>query len=580
MSDIVVQVPYELRQNINRKKAFTYLDTDKSGNWDPEQEAKERAVKLVRAKAAKRDKKERRKKKTSKDLGPEDYAMKCIVKLPFGAFGNVRNITDEEQNWPEHWSDIESEQEREQELYRQAYRSNTPNRRLQLPLEDPADKVDDLTGHPAARGCKQCRRSAHHCSMIKDGRYPCKECTEDGGECQPIKEPKVKGRCKQCDQAGKETCSLENNPTLPICDHCANNETICEALPPFDYKAQRVDLDEIVYGPDRPSVACTTCHIHKKRCSLKRKEDKPPCKFCKKTGLGCKFTDVSKEELQISAVKRSIQENAPGIVKPSSEFFTAEDLAEMDRPNDAMPSREATPIIEMVDAEGNNGMLTKITTSFAHPIRFVFETSASSDCNFCQLPIFGMVGHFEREVHVIRWDTGTGYAEVGGGHCPDEGETTMCKECSYRRVQILFCSGHEFEPLADAGMDHDALAEALAGAEAGGADIQYQLQRWCSMCFSPASYGCHTVQPSVLEDTDEEAEVEGCNLRLCAICEEALRVDFGGNLDQMATELDRMPKISEADEVLGAKIEGRPRADVGFLTQNGLLMRTLNTQLE
>lgn len=504
--------------------------------------------------------------------------MKCIARLPFERFGNVRNITNDEQKWPEDWSDIDSEQERELEEYRAAYRVNTPDRRQQPPLLDPANAVDDLTGYPAARGCKQCRKHEQACSMIKGGKYPCEECTEDGSECQPIREPAVKSRCKQCDQAEREFCSFENDPTQAKCDHCADDDHMCEALPPFGYKAQRVDLDEIAYGPNRPFIACTSCRFHKKRCSLKRKEDKPPCKFCNKNGVGCKFTEVPKSSTGKPTAKNPVtllEEIAPEVLEPSPDFFTPEDLADMGQSTNEARFREPTPEIEMEDSEGNKGMLTKLTTSFAHPIRFGIAKSALSNCNFCQLPIFGIVGHFEKKVHVIRWHSGLGFAEVGGGHCQNEGETIMCEECTNRRLQILCCPNHEFESTADANVSFDALADELNQAQAEGADMKYQIQRWCSLCFSPASFGCNTVQESLVDETQE---ITGCHLRLCVACEKALREVFGGDLNEMATEMDKKPKISEADEILGAEIAGRPRADVGFLKQEGLLLLTVQAE--
>ena len=150
----------------------------------------------------------------------------------------------------------------------------------------------------------------------------------------------------------------------------------------------------------------------------------------------------------------------------------------------------------------------------------------------------------------------------------------MCAECTNRRLQVVVCPGHEFAQLVDAAVDHDALADELAGAETGGADVQYQLQRWCSVCFSPAFYGCCTVQQDVTGQ-EEEAEVTGCHLRLCIACDQSLQEAYGGNFDQMVSDMDSKPKIVEADEPLGREIKGRPRADVGFLRQDGLLMRTV-----
>lgn len=149
----------------------------------------------------------------------------------------------------------------------------------------------------------------------------------------------------------------------------------------------------------------------------------------------------------------------------------------------------------------------------------------------------------------------------------------MCANCTNRRLQVFACPGHQFERMTDEAVDHDELAHELTGAEIGGADVQYQLQRWCSVCFSPALYGCCTVQHDVVGQ--EETEITGCHLRLCFACEMMLRERHGGDLDQMVTDMDSKPKIVEADELLEREIKGRPRADVGFLRLDGLLMRAI-----
>lgn len=383
----------------------------------------------------------------------------------------------------------------------------------------------------------------------------------------------MKDRCKQCDLADEEVCSFENNPTQQTCDHCTDNGLNCEALPPKGYKAPRMSVDEIVWGPDRPSINCTTCRRLNKRCSLKTKKAKPPCKWCKKTNDPCRFVDPIKPEegKQTSKGTNLLQSTAPNFVRPRSKFFTAEDIANMYHSNNVVVERQSTPEMEMEDAEGNRGMLTKITTSFAHPMSFGAPRSELMDCNFCEIPIFGMFGHFEREVHVIRWYSNLGFSEVGGGHAQNEGPTNMCSDCTNQRLQIMVCPGHEFERIPDAVTDHDALAEELISAEPGGAGMQYQLTRWCSMCFSPAVFGCCTVQSDLCGE--EEKEIAGCHLRLCFACEVALRTQFGNDLDAMVADLESQPKVAEADEALGRRIEGRPRADVGLLMQDSLLMQ-------
>ncbi|KAH6618970.1 hypothetical protein C7974DRAFT_441563, partial [Boeremia exigua] len=565
---------YQLRQGIDRKKAVTHVDNDKSGNWDPEQGNSERAARPGRTKAAKKRREKEKRGKKGRIDAPSSYTMKCIVRLPIDAIGEVRNSTNDEQNWPDNWSEIDSEQERELKEYREAYRSNTPNPPVQLSLEDPAGILDDITGHPAARGCKQCRKLDRACSMIEGGMYPREQCIKDGSECQPIQEPTIKGRCKQCDHADEEVCSFEDDPTQPICNYCADNDHVCEALPPHGYKAPRMSVSEVVWGPDRPFVACTTCRSMKKRCSLKTKKDTPPCKWCRNTGNPCRFVDPPDPRSEKQKKRMPSDSIAPKGKTPQSMFFTEEDIANMGRRNTVILEREPTPELEMEDAEGNKGMLVKIATSFAHPIRFGVEKIT---CSFCEDPTFAVFGHFERQVHVIRWHSGMGYAEVGGGHCQNTGETAMCNDCMNKRLQIMVCPGHQLERITGAtSSDQEALADELCAAESGGPDGQYQLSRWCSLCFSPAIFGCSTVQPDLCGE--EEMEIAGCHLRLCLVCEVALRTQHGGNLDAMATELDHQPKISELDETTGMGLQGRPRADVGLLMQDGLLMRAAQVE--
>ena len=543
------------------------MDTDKSGNWDPDQEAKERQKKALRARVAKKERKQKKEKKgKGKKRGEDvDDTMKHIVKLRFENFGNVRNATNDEQNWPGGWSDIDSD-------FRVSFRENTPDRAEQKALEDPADPEHDLTGHPEARGCMSCRRLKQSCSIVKSGQYPCEECLEDGSECHLIQEPAVKWACQHCQKTGEVQCSFEIDPTQSICNNCAVNGHVCEVLPPFGYKPPRTSLDEKIYGSDRAYVACTNCRLIKKPCSLKSKKSSPPCKRCVKEEIGCTFVDLPNPVKQTRRANGKAPADITKITEPRNEFFTQEDIATMHKRSTNAPSPEPVRELEMEDGNGNRGTLTTIVTSFAHPIKFSIEDDAQVSCNFCEMPVFGIIGYFEREVYVIRWHDGLGFAEMGGGHSQDNGNTTMCGECTRRRLQILVCEKHQLEPIPDAGTNHMELAEELVATEPGGADMQYQLSRWCSMCFSPAAFGCSTLQAD-LSGGDEGHEIEGCHLRLCSACEVALRTRFGGDLDAMATELDAQPKISEADETLDKQLDGRPRADVGFLRQGGLLMR-------
>jgi hypothetical protein len=107
--------------------------------------------------------------------------------------------------------------------------------------------------------------------------------------------------------------------------------------------------------------------------------------------------------------------------------------------------------------------------------------------------------------------------------------------------------------------------------------MHHELQRWCSMCFSPATFICCARQFSLFSSADEEVEIEGCGLRLCASCEVILRELFAGDSSAMAAAMDMEPKAEVGqEEVVGRQV----RADVGFLSREGLLMKALEYDME
>ncbi|KAF2256810.1 hypothetical protein BU26DRAFT_392833, partial [Trematosphaeria pertusa] len=513
-------VSYGLRKNIDRQVVpVTWVDVDQSGNYDPEEERQ-------KAKAAKA-----KKRKGKQKAVPNERHIKCIVRLPFKAIGTVENITNREENWPDNWSMIDSEDERELQEFRAFYRRRTPGVEAQVPIEDPKGEYDDLTGHPVARGCQGCRRLGQDCSMVENGGMPCSQCFEDGIECHPIAE-----------------------------------------------QEQRVDLNSILYGPDRTWVPCTYCRLHKKRCSLKTKEDQPPCKYCKRNGIGCTFYDLpnlempkkggKKKAVQAGIASSSAPNIAPEVSMPGSDIFDAEDLADLEREDEEELVREETPEIEMEDAEGRRGILTEIQTSFAHPIKFS-TLESSSICSFCEMPSFGFTGHFEKTVHVLRWNNGLGYTELAAGHREDNDATIMCQECVMQRVQTIYCPAHGIRRIENLSLDYDEAVNQLITAEPGSMMMRHELQRWCSLCFSLAVFKCGTVQPSIMDQgDDDQALIEGCGLRLCEPCERKLREDYSGDLDEMATVCDNEPK-ARVDSEDGQVVI---RADVGFLRKEGLLM--------
>jgi hypothetical protein len=569
---------YELRPHIDRRKTYTYLDTDRTGNYDPAQEAKLKALRAQRAKAARSTKKKGKGK--AKEKVPKEHIPKCIARLYLKSFGNVRNVTNDYENWPKNWSDIGSDDEEAQREYRNYYRRNTPGREPQIGIDDPSGKVEDMTGLPAARSCGQCRVDGKVCSMTDGGTFPCEECEYGDHRCEPICARVTKRQCKQCVNNSQERCSFQEDPDQAVCDECMAGGQACEFLPPQGYRNSRICIDKILYGPNRRHTACTSCRREKKRCSLKKKTDKPPCVHCRKNNTGCTFYDLPKivAEKKVSAKKKPTlgptDDVAPEVSQPGSKFFSREDLEDMEHSDEEYMPREPTPEIEMEDNAGNKGMLTKINTCFAHPIAFNVDNNKYDDCNFCEMPMFGFVGHFEREVHVIRWYSGHGFTELGGGHRELNGATAMCTECTNTRLTIIFCQGHEIERATDAFVDEDftTVATELMDSPPGSEEMRNQLQRWCSMCSSVATHGCAKVQPALTGD--DESDVTGCGLKLCDRCVATLRDDHHWDFPAMVEDMVLRPKANEEDEETG-ELEMKPRADVEFLRKEGLLTTSL-----
>jgi hypothetical protein len=147
------------------------------------------------------------------------------------------------------------------------------------------------------------------------------------------------------------------------------------------------------------------------------------------------------------------------------------------------------------------------------------------------------------------------------------------------RAQIIGCPAHDIQHIYPDGTipDDEEVVSGLLAIEDASPDNQIQLQRWCSMCFTPAVFKCCTPQISMFSGDDEEIEVDGCGLRLCISCDVKLKQEFGGDSSAMATALNHNAKPTEQDGDLTGQVI---RADVGLLGRDGLLMRALNYEAE
>lgn len=263
----------------------------------------------------------------------------------------------------------------------------------------------------------------------------------------------------------------------------------------------------------------------------------------------------------------------------------------------------------------------KIKTSFCHPINFN-STSFDSDgseiagnCNFCSDRYnaeglrYSFFGFGEREVVVLELEDGTGNVEQHGGNgysFEDKDQTQMCQECTWARLSILCCSGHEIRHIAgvdEATFDYDMAYNRMLwlgyqGEEADDPEVkELQAQalsrvdeecidaKWCSFCPNPAFYECCTT-PEIAPDGGEVSPSHdcGCGLVLCEMCafrvikvplSEVAREGKYEYIDgktrgvKAGRELDDVIRYARDDPI---NYRQGLRADVSFLMRDGELM--------
>lgn len=123
---------------------------------------------------------------------------------------------------------------------------------------------------------------------------------------------------------------------------------------------------------------------------------------------------------------------------------------------------------------------------------------------------------------------------------------------------IAACGAHEIEQLEGADMgEGEGWMEYLMPGRAEEAPFE-----WCSVCPSPAGFGCRKRQQDGHEKEEEALGGIGCGLRLCESCAVVLVNECEGSLERLVKRVGE-----DGEEGLGV------RADAEFLLKEGELLR-------
>ena len=563
------------------KDLSTWVDQDKSGDYDPDTKRTQPRITPKRKKepqAGARDQCEEAKHKKPKTstwqfgrqigqsfpltLKFESVAGRALFKKLRQAPDNLLSQSSHsEGSYPSTscWSASEGSFETDDTSHSSQPYSLRKQPRIQLgrpslPFEDRASWVnpglDEVTlGHPAARGCKGCLDLGIKCTLLKEGyTYPCIDCVEDDMECELVLPPLKKRPCESC-RRRQIVCSYRENGdhSLP-CQQCTDSTLKCIAGPLSGRTRTGPSLDQdlsikprFVPTTQRPFITCTQCRQAKRWCSLKSNDQEAPCKHCKSAGIDCTFErlpDKPKKRKKVSA-------------------------------------KRAERLRQIRDSTISDGLPTTkfIKTRYPHPITFNYLPHEDNQdepvpCDWCENVAYGLLGFDEVEVEVIDHGADQGYIEVRGGHTGrGKRPSRMCPDCTTERLQISGCKTHDIQPIQ--GLDPDdfdfdaAIGCLLPGMQPDNGSPPY---RYCSICPGPAFLEC--CKPSALgmcvdeEDLDSSAGV-GCGLQLCENCAFSLVEEHDGSLESLVAAL----------EIDGGQFG--LRADVKFLLESGELLQRI-----
>lgn len=205
-----------------------------------------------------------------------------------------------------------------------------------------------------------------------------------------------------------------------------------------------------------------------------------------------------------------------------------------------------------------------LTTSLAHPVTFAHDPpdDGTSPCHWCDNFIYGLLGRGKRTVQIMDYGNGR-CEEISGGHTEAGHEPSrMCIACALERIRITQCTWHRIIPLQGYSpdtFDFDAAFNSLTP----GIEEPKMINPWCSLCPSPAFFGCSAIQPvNVYQECVEPCSPDavGCGLLLCERCEAGMR-ECGGELGKV------VKRNEQEDEGFGS------RADVEYILPGNNLYR-------
>ena len=306
------------------------------------------------------------------------------------------------------------------------------------------------------------------------------------------------------------------------------------------------------------------------------------------TGTPCTFEAVDRSPKKSSdndiIIRKGTLSPIQSRNKAQSPITTAPQTVRDSSPGDSPPtsSPDHSPNILPPQPQELKGTVDFIKTRLSHPITFNAAPDPAKPCNWCSgsdpyYPLFGHRGS-ERTVKVLIWENKQGCNETSGGH-HEQGkpQSQMCFPCTFQRVQIMFCTDHQFRPAEwirkpeNKALAVEALSRGSPGFKpmralgrlerlwkAGQAEVdkvkagtlmRNELALWCAICPSLAAYECCS------------GDKMECQLRLCKICH---RLVAGPNNRDLTKFVRDVRNLYEENPLVRKMYPLKLRADYDF----------------
>jgi hypothetical protein len=298
-------------------------------------------------------------------------------------------------------------------------------------------------------------------------------------------------------------------------------------------------------------------HNHSTANSIKDKnpflDDSDSSSACEQEIFNSKAKSRSK-----SKKKKSPKTKAKASVSMSKSIITSLPINSLQSPKPLKKAKQQPKPLDNQPIETNESLTSLLqrlgkpcTTKLSYPIHFNANKQA---CHLCpSRPRYSFVGHGTRNIKVFDFNRGRGLEEIPppavatGAASVKMAPTSVCEECTTKRMRVIMCQEHTLVALPQA---RETMGFTAAYTRVLNDEALLEAHAWCDICPAPAEYRCHCNAANTSNDATSSTNIDvaqkpefdpttakGCNLHLCNLCASQLLHTHANDLQVMLSHL-------------------------------------------